>query len=363
METSLTPLKRNKFFELFPPPHFLEMHAIGLDISDEAVRFVELKRAGKGFELGVFGQKKIPPDIIEEGYIKNKVELTKILRSIQEEHGFHFVRASLPEEKTYLFRTQIPFVAEGDVRNVLKFKIEENVPVSLNDAVYDYRVVKKPQEGDATIELGVAVIHNKVVSSYLSAIEDAGLMTLSFQVESQAIVRTLIAPSDMDTCIIVAVRETKTVLAIVSQGAIQLTSTLPIGGTSIAASIKKTFSVDDAGAERIRQGKEVKASTEMFMSLVNAASVVQDEIQKLFTYWEGHMEKEGRRDQVIKRIILAGADTLLGLDQYLAQSFNIPILIANVWKNILSVDDYVPPISHRESLDYAAALGLALPYD
>ncbi len=363
MQTSFSLLKRKKIFDLFPPPHFLEMPAIGLDISDEAIRFAELKRVGDTVELGIFGERKVPTEIIEEGYIKNVAELTNILKDIQKEHGLRFVRASLPEEKTYLFKIQLPVVPEEDIRNVLQFKIEENVPVSLADAVFDYRIVKKPKPGDKTIDLGVAVIHNKVVSNYLSAIEGAGLVPIVFQVESQAIVRTLVAPDNMDTCIVVAVRETKTVLAIVSGGVIQFTSTLPVGGVSIANSIKKSFATDDAGVERIRQGKDVKESGEMLMSLVNAASVLQDEIKKLFVYWEGHMDKEGGRDIAVKQIILAGSDTMLGLDDYLSQAFKVPVVIGNVWKNILSLDNYVPPITERQSLDYAAAIGLALPYD
>jgi hypothetical protein len=61
--------------------------------------------------------------------------------------------------------------------------------------------------------------------------------------------------------------------------------------------------------------------------------------------------------------LLSGSDVLLGLDEYLTRSLDIPVKVANVWTNILSLDKYVPPINNRESLDYASALGLACHYD
>jgi len=35
--------------------------------------------------------------------------------------------------------------------------------------------------------------------------------------------------------------------------------------------------------------------------------------------------------------------------------------VGNVWRNTFSFEEYIPPILFDESLDYAAAVGLALP--
>jgi type IV pilus assembly protein PilM len=347
------------FSDILPPPRFLEMPAVGLDISDEAVRFVALERKGSSFKVAAFGTEQLPKDVIEEGYVKNKDALVKALKAIKDKHGLRFVISSLPEEKAYLFKTQIPNMNVADIRGALRFKLEENVPVPLADAVFDYRFIKEPKPKDTHIDLAVAVIHIKVVESYLDVLNAAGLTPLEMRIESQAIAHAVIPKGDEDTHIILAVKETKTILTIVSKGVIQYSSTLTIGGQSLAASIKKNFAVDDDVAAKIRQGKEVRESNEMFQSLVNATSVVRDEIQKLFAYWDSREEVHGP----IKSVIICGSDALLGFDDYLTRSLQVPVKIANVWTNILSVDTYIPQISYRESLDYASALGLALPYE
>lgn len=348
--------------DFFPPPRYLEMPSVGLDISDEVVRFVGLTRKNGYFEPGQYGEKQIPKDVIEEGYIKDKVTLTKILTELRKENNLRFVRASLPEDKAYLFRTQIPVMEESDIRSAVQFKIEENAPVPIAEAVFDYSLIHEPKPGDTHMDIAVTVLHTKVVQNYLSVMKDAGFIPLKLRIESQAIAHAVIPYADPKTYLIVAIRETKTVITIKSRNVIQFSSTIPIGGESIRNSIQKSFSVGEKEAEDIRSGKVIKDSHEMFQTLANAASVLRDEIQKLLTYWESHTdEKDGNR--IVHGIILTGSDVLIGLDKYLAASFTVPVSIANAWVNILSLDEYLPQITERQSLDYIPALGLALPYD
>lgn len=350
------------FNEIFPPPRFLEMPSVGLDMSDQTIRFVELRRYHFGFRLGVYGEEKIPTDVVEEGYIKDKPKLTEILSALKKKYRLRFIKASLPEEKSYLFKTRIPLMSSSDMRASLRFKIEENVPVPLDKAVFDYRIITPPKPGDSTVLVSVTVMHAKAVSSYLGVFKGAGLVPLSFQVESQAIAHAALANDVNETYILVAVRGRRTVLSIVSQGEVQFTSTLHVGGDSIAESMKKNLNILGPEVEKIRQGKEERESNEMFLSLVSAATALRDEVQKLITYWINHSEEHGY-NQNIAGIIISGADAMLGLDDYLARSLDLKVTIANPWLNILKIEDFVPALTLREALDYMPALGLALPYD
>ena len=353
---------RTSFLDIFPTPRFLEMPTVGLDISDHMIRFIELKRVSSRFELGRYGKEVLPKDVIEEGYIKDKKKFIEILSSIQQKYNLSFIKASLPEEKSYLFKIELPMMDEHDIRGALQFKIEENVPISLADAVYDYRILKTPQPGDKTLRVSVTVVHTKVVSSYLEAFNAAKLTPVELQIESQAFSHAAIPNDALETYILISMRENRTVLAIVSEREVQFTSTLAIGGDSIADSIGKNLNVDAAEVEKIREGKEVRESNEMFLSLVNAASALRDEVQKLLAYWDNHSQEHGH-NRTIEKIIISGSDAMLGLDDYLSRSLNMKATIADPWVNILKINDYIPPITLREALDYLPALGLALPYD
>jgi type IV pilus assembly protein PilM len=331
------------------------MPAIGLDISDEMIRFIELVQTHSGFEVGMHGEEAISKEIIEEGYVRDPKALTKILADLKDKHDLHFVNVSLPEEKVYLFKTQIPVIDEADIRSALQYKIEENVPVGLPDAVFDYHIIS---EDEGKLNIGVTVTHMKVVSSYLVPLQDAGLVPLRLLPESQTIANIVIPKNDPDTHILVAVRETKTIFAIISQGVVQFSSTLPIGASSIAAAVKKGMTADEAEASA-PPVKERRDSNQMYLNIMNPGSVIKEEVQKLFTYWEGH----GGEHNPIKTLILTGASVLDGLDTYMAQAVEMPVRVANAWTNIAALGDYVPPITLKESLDYIPALGLAMLHD
>ncbi len=354
-------LRRSFIMRAIPPPLFLAMPAVALDVSDKAIRFLELTSAATGYQVGMFGEVKIPPDVIEDGFIKNTDKLTAILENLRKEHKLSFVNVSLPGEKAYLFRTTIPHMEREEIRSALQFKIEENVPIALADAVFDYEVADSEDPSSLTIDASVTVIHTKVISSYLNAFTSAGLTPREFKTEVQAIAHAVIAPHDSGSYIIVAVRETKIVLVIVSRGSVYFSSTLSAGAQSITDSIKKQFAVGDEEAKKIGAGKEVRDRNELFMSLVNAASILRDEVQKLFAYWDDHPEIS--RGEKIKRIILTGSASLSGLDNYLAGAFPVEVKIADAWENVLALNAYIPPITREESLDYIPAIGLALPYD
>ncbi len=350
------------FIDLFPTPRILEMPYVGLDISDEVVRYVELKRKGSTFELGLYGEEFLEKDIVEEGYIKDKAKLTEVLKRIQQKHNLRFIKASLPEEKSYLFKTEIPMMDETDIRGALQFKIEENVPVALADAVYDYQIIKKPMPGDKTIQVSVTVVHVKVVSSYLDVFTGANLVPIELQVESQALAHAAVPHTEGESYILVSMRDTRTVLSIVSGQDVLFTSTIHIGGDAILESLQKNLNINKAEAQNIRKGKEVRESNEMFLSLVSAATALRDEVQKLLAYWASHSHEHGRANKLDK-IIISGSDAMLGLDDYLSRSLDIKAEVADPWVNILSIKNYIPPLTLREALNYLPALGLALPYD
>jgi Tfp pilus assembly PilM family ATPase len=317
---------RKIFTDFFPPPRFLEMPTVGLDITDDIIRYAELKRVGAHLGMGVYGEVKVPSGVIEEGYIKDKMALTDILSTIQKQHGFRFVVASLPEEKSYLFKTVIPMMPEADMRNAIQFKIEENVPIALTDAIFDYALIKHPQPEDAELQVAVTAIHSKVVSYYLEVIHGAGFVPLRLMTESQAIGRVVVAPTDPHVYIVAALRKTKAIFLIISGGVIHFTSTISLLGT--------------------------ETSTEQI------AGPLQDEIQKLISYWQSHGE-----GKVIEQIIISCSSTMKGLTDQIARSSGISVRIADAWKNIAPVGEYLPQITLDESQEYIPVLGLAMPHD
>lgn len=354
-------MKRSKFYQFFPPPLFLQMPAVGLDISDAALRLVELVEKRKGFEIGRFGERSIPRGVIESGEVKKAAELRAILSDIKKAYDLEFVAVSLPEEKAYLFELRLPSMKYSGVRGSIELVLEEHVPIKAEEALFDYDIIK---EEEGYMYISVSVIPRALVDGYLEAFSGSGITPVSFEIEVHSIARAVVPEGDTNTFMAVDFGRTRTGVSIISEGAVRFTSTVPVGGGSLTEAIAKNLKVSYEEAEKIKQEKGISgggASEELMLSIMSTISVLLDEISKHKTYWEDHTDDYGKKRPVIQKIYLCGGDSnLAGFAEYLASGVAVPTELANVMTNVNTLDEYIPEISFNDSLRYATALGLAL---
>mgnify|MGYP000054785761 CR=1 FL=1 len=83
------------------------MQAVGLDITDHRIRFLEFEKKGNGLIVKRYGEAHIATGIIVSGRLKRPKELNNILISFAKKYELEFVRVSLPEERAYLVKMEI----------------------------------------------------------------------------------------------------------------------------------------------------------------------------------------------------------------------------------------------------------------
>lgn len=354
--------KHNSFLKYFPTPKFLKMPAVGIDVTPEAVRFLELIETGSGFKVGRYGSYALPPAAADEENFLGGVELKQIVADIKARYKLNLITATLPEEKTYIFRTSVPKLSPRDTYENLELKLEEYVPLPPKEAVFDYQVIDggRPDR----VSVSVSVVPRLIVSRYLDFFQSLGLVPVSFQVSAQAASQALLRKGDHTPSIVVNFGVYKTSIAIVANRQVYFTSIVLVGGSSLTEAIRKYFSVSTAEAEKIKQERGVtmnKKDTDLFFSMASTLSVLKDEIEKLIAYWGTHLEKELDTTRHIEQVLLCGSEAgLPGLTDYLEVSLRVPVLLADTWTNVTSFNSYIPPIPRKDSLAYAPVIGLSL---
>lgn len=359
---ALLSFQKRFFTETFPPPRFLTMARMALDISSNSVRFMELVKSKEGLRPGSFGKIKITEGVGYSENVQTKTELKDVLSKLKKEYKLKFVDVSLPEEKAYLFQTTLPQMNEEEIRGNIELQLEENVPLMGNEAVFDYSVIN--HEAGGNIFVAVSVFPKKAVESYSKLFESVGLVPVTFQLAAEAVARAVIKKGDPGTYMIVNLGEKKTGIYIVNNGIVYFTTTISFGGETLTSGIMKLFNVTKEDAVKIKKEKNFmkeKENVKMFFSSVNPISILKDEIKRLCIYWDTHKNLKKENNQQIKKIILCGEDSNLhGFDEYLTLNLKIETEVANVWANLFSLDDYVPELSFDDSLDYPTVIGLSL---
>jgi Tfp pilus assembly PilM family ATPase len=335
-------MKHKSFFDFFPTPKFMDMPAPGLSLNDSGLRYIEFTPTSHGLSVSHYGKAVLPSGIIEAGIIKDGESLVHVLQNFRKSFNLKYIRTSLPEERAYLFNTKLPKVSEKELRTAVEFTIEENVPLSVSEVVFDYVVLPKKVGIVDEIEVSVSVVPESVVIEYLEIFQKAGFIPLHFDVESQAITKSLISKNDHGVSLIVNWDLSKVSLYISSFNSVHFTSTTP---TSYRNNKTKLIGATD---------KEWLMSPDIIS--------LKEEIKKVLLYWQTQADKTGEKVNPIEKIVLCGEGSgKKELMEELSRAFNIKAELGNVWANAFSFDDYIPEISVEDSLAYAGAVGLAIP--
>jgi type IV pilus assembly protein PilM len=346
---------------LLPPPAFLLMPAVGIDISDRNIKYAKLSPLGDGFRLDTFGEVPLAPGIVEGGRIVAAEKLQAALVDIRDKEGISFVRAALPEEQIYFFRMTVPAGSKETLRETIELSLEEHVPIAALEAQFDFEIVG---ETSSDMEVAVTVAAKSVVQSYADTFAAAGLTLLSLELEAEAVARTVIRKEDTFAHLIVDFGETRTGIAVSYGGQIYFTSTVSIGGQMLTETLAKHLNVSMEEAETMKREFGLRRNSprqDLFALLLNNVAVLRDEINKHFIYWHTHPDDNGVARPPIEEIVLVGGDSnLSGLSDYLSTSLRVKVVVGDIWLNVKLPEHGVPELSKNDSLGYATAVGLSL---
>ena len=341
-------------------PSILRMPAVGLNMSDHSIKVIELVPKKKHFTVGKYMNKYIPDGIITGGIVKDNEALVSILKSIKKDLDLCFIRVSVPEENAYSFNLTLPMVSEKELHNMIKLQLQEYVPLSPSEAVFDYDII---DHVDGNLNIGVSVLPNVIIEQYFNFFEQSGMIPIAFEIEAQTLARAVIPKNNKLANMIIDIGRTRTGVAIVKGTVVQYTATLEVGGDSFINAIAKDKNITFAEAEKIKQevGAKNKGAGSVYSSIYSPLSVLRDELGRRFEYWETHISKKGNKTEKIEKIILCGGNaTMPGLKEFLSSGLSTSVEIGNTWVNVFEDGKYLPPIDFNHSLGYASAVGLAL---
>lgn len=350
----------------FPTPELLVPRSAGIDISDSSVKWMVIAPQKKNNAVISYGSESIPEGVVEKGTIRDDAALAEILKQVKEKMGgVSRAHAALPEEAAYVFSMHVPEnTAHEQILGMIEFELEDRVPLSPRDAVYDFNVIMERDDGIGE-EIGVVVFPIEFVRKYGKAFESAGIELLSMELEASSIARAISSGSANEPITLsVDFGRARTGFAVLKRGIPIFTSTVEVGGDAITRAVmeKLSLSPEDAQVFKNEQGlladKEKSSGIE---ALAGAASALSDEVAKHYHYWDTRRNDKGEHmTPVGKVLIVGGSANLKGLADYIAGRIQAQTELPNVWENVRSFEEYIPPIDAKESLRYATAIGLAL---
>ena len=358
-------MKANFFKKIFAIPNYLSLPVAGIEICNNSVKYIEFLNKQGLFSIKHYGEIPLSPNTIKDGDILNKSALVKALIEVKNNISADFVKVSIPEEKTYIFDVQIPKEVENNVKEALEFKIEENVPLKLAEASFEFEIVDNTKSSkDMTVN--VSVIPKRVISEYTNVLDQAGIYPVSFEIESKMIANSVISKKDKRASIIINIKNDSTVLAGVVDGYVRVSSSISIGESTIRENLLKAgISLEDLESGKFFENDfsfETAYSKEAYSSLVNIFSIFKDEVEKFNEYIiNKYPNIRTSSSKNVDSIILCGRSaTLPGLVKHINQKINAEVTLANAWSNGFDVPSCVSDMKFNDSLGFVAPIGLVI---
>ncbi len=318
-----------------PVPKMIRYDHAGFDIGSDHIRHIFFKKNNDRLTVDKYGVEKLPYTISKIEPISENKDVVNLLNKIQKEYRYKYVEVSLPEELAYIYTQEVEGVDDITIRSQIEFKIEENVPLKADEAIFDY--VKVLDLGEGKYLISVTAVSQKVVEDYIKTFESANMTIVSFLVQNQALSKSLIHKNDENSYCIVAIEKKYIVVSIVSAGKVLYTST-----------INKTLFDDDLNLQR----KEI------------LEEVIKD-IYRILIFWLSYIEQNKKYGfSKIKSIIISSTHSNIIESEFINMMINklaLEIDKPNVWINVLDLNTEIPPIDKIDSYQYATVIGLALP--
>jgi hypothetical protein len=307
----------------FPPEKFLKPSCIGISFSDENIKAFLFKNVSKKPVL----KSAIMPlekGVIVNGKIMNAAEIVKKISNMRKDFSAPFVFFTIPDELAYVFLTPITVGEKGNASDNVASIIEENVPLTLNDAVFDFVPIKVSKaEVDYSASVVVAACVKQEVEKFIQVLRKAGFEPIGCVHESQAITNALVPKNFLGANCIIHARENRVGIYMVKDRLV------------IFSTIRSILDGDYKN---------------QFL----------DEYDKFLEYCLKYTKDQGQKIQSIlvcgefeyaKKVVEAISDS---------KNDGVDVKLANVWTNIFEIDKYLPGIPYEKSLSFAGPIGAAL---
>jgi type IV pilus assembly protein PilM len=344
----------------FAPPAYLSQPTAGIDISASGIKVALLKDTFHGLELAEFGDESFPPGAIVNGEIVDSVAVVSALKAITRRHGITTANITLPEARSYLFEAAVSGRNKKEWQIAVEQHLDEYVPLPPPEVVFD--VAPVVTLGDTTYLAGLGVAR-RVVDLALSVFDEAHIRVRSVEGEIFGAPRALLPHGNTETVLIIDIGRTTTKLDIVAHRIPVFATTLDVGGEALTQAVQKYFNVSEEEAKRVKAEQGLVATdnnAEYLAAMLSTVSVIREEVGRRLEYWQSRAAPGTAHEPVTRAILVGGNATLRGLPEYLEATLNVPIELGDVFTNLASREDWLPPVDYTESLAYATAIGLAL---
>ncbi|KKM10857.1 hypothetical protein SY88_11430 [Clostridiales bacterium PH28_bin88] len=351
---------------------------IGIDLGTEAIKLVELRKQGAGYQVLSALRMATPQGAVTDGTIANPAALAARLGEMVASGNYRRrpVVTTIGGRKVISRHIRVPVMPEKELDSAVKWEAERYLPFGNQELVMDYLNLGEVEaEGKKQLSILVAAVPAEVARAYYNAFLAAQLELVVIDIVPAALVRWAgsmgnLMPANGSYALVDLGAEMGN-LVISSNRQVAFARTIPMGGNLLTEAVARALGINLHEAQRVkeeearlfedsvnaRHNREQEGLDETAAAMSRVDSALKDALSDLVREIRRSMDfyRTQSPNSPVGRVVLTGGTSLLpGLDRYLAQELDLPVEVGNT---VVMGNAHYPGLLDA---GYALAAGLAL---
>jgi len=339
-------------------------HGVGdyfaLDIGTNAVRVVQLSSAGPdAWNLVHFGYAPLDEKTSSSSSPEALRKLGEIIMTAVGQSGIKTknVIIGLPSNKTFTTVIEMPIMPENELRNTIKYQVDQFIPMAVTEAKVDWAVLGTSLHDPKMQEILIASTSNSYAEERLEFIENLGLNVIGAEPTQLAMVRSLLPSGIVDARLIIDVGEQSTDLAITFGDNPRLVRTVPTGVQSLIKAAVQNLNVQEDQARQfiLKFGLAPdRLEGQVYRAIEGTLENFATELTKSIKFFQTRYP-----NTPVGGILLAGYGSVVpGFAEYVSSKTGVASSMANPWQKVHVSQTDQQQLATVAS-EFAAAIGLA----
>lgn len=339
-------------------------HGVGdyfaLDIGTNAVRVVQLSSAGPdSWNLVHFGYAPLDEKTSSSSSPEALRRLGEVIMTAVGQSGIKTknVIIGLPSSKTFTTVIEMPIMPENELRNTIKYQVDQYIPMAINEAKVDWAPLGTSLHDPKMQEILIASTANAYAEERLEFIENLGLNVIAAEPDQLAMVRSLTPSGVLDARLIIDVGEQSTDLAIIFGESPRLVRTIPTGVHSLIKAAVQNLNVQEDQARQfiLKFGLAPdRLEGQVYRAIESTLDGFATELIKSIKFFQTRYP-----NTPVGGILLAGYGSVVpGFAEYVSQKTGVPSSMANPWQRVRVAQNDQQQLAPIAS-EFSSAIGLA----
>jgi len=317
-----------------------------IDFGARSIKVLKLHKISDGYELDNYGVTLSPEGAIANGEILNPIAVADNLTELLRESGIKDRKAmvAITGQKVIIREIVLPLMEKEELMAGVMWEAPKYVPYDLNESIIDAQKVDEfvEKDGNKMMRVFLVAAPKNIIQPYMEVLKKAKIVPKIVDIVSSANIRAFKnhlsdkkeeEQESLIIDIILSIGASNTNLTLVEKGNLKFTRDILAGGSDITKAIAKSLNISFEEAEKLKRETKIvlgpeaeeEKNNESGKIIVEILNQITKEVRKSLSYYK----TQSQRVKYNKIIFSGGCVNIKGIEKYLSEQFEIPIIIGD----------------------------------